>query len=106
MARSEEEKHWLLKRQLQGHAEESIPNGLLQAVSKAYRIFDDNYLRLKLILRRKIYQLVEANAKLQELLHERDQQLDADRERLQKLIYNFNRDEVISHQGSFTWYTD
>ena len=105
MARSEEEKHWLLKRQLQGQAEDSIPSGLLQAVNKAYRIFDDNYLRLKLILRRKIYQLVEANAKLQELLQERDQQLDTDRERLQKLIYNFNRAEVISHQGSFTWYT-
>ena len=85
MARSEEEKHWLLKRQLQGQTEESIPKGFLQAVSKAYRVFDENYLRLKLILRRKIYQLVEANARLQELLKEREQQLDTDRERLQKL---------------------
>jgi two-component sensor histidine kinase/PAS domain-containing protein len=105
MARSEDEKHWLLKRQLQGQSEDSIPSNFLHSISKAYRIFDDNYLRLKLILRRKIYQLVEANAKLQVLLSEREQQLDADRERLQKLIYNFNRAEVISHQGSFTWYT-
>ena len=106
MARGEEEKHWLLKRQLQGEAEHSIPKSLLDAVNRAYRVFDDNYLRIKLILRRKIYQLVEANAKLQELLNERQQQLDSDRERLQKLLYNFNRAEVISHQGSFTWYND
>jgi two-component sensor histidine kinase/PAS domain-containing protein len=106
MARGEEEKHWLLKRQLQGEAEHSIPKSLLDAVNRAYRVFDDNYLRIKLILRRKIYQLVEANAKLQELLNERQQQLDSDRERLQKLLYNFNRAEVISNQGSFTWYND
>jgi two-component sensor histidine kinase/PAS domain-containing protein len=106
MARSEDEKHWLLKRQLQGITDHSMPIGFIESINKAYRVFDDNYLRLKLILRRKIYQLVESNARLQELLNEREQQLDADRERLHKLIYNFNRAEEISHQGSFTWYTD
>jgi two-component sensor histidine kinase/PAS domain-containing protein len=106
MARGEDEKHWLLRRQLHGQEEDSIPNSLLDAVNRAYRVFDDNYLRLKLILRRKIYQLVEVNAKQQELLKEREQQLSADRERLEKLFYNFNRAEVISHQGSYTWYAD
>jgi hypothetical protein len=68
MARNEDEKHWLLTRQLHEQTQESIPKGFLQSVNKAYRVFDENYLRLKLILRRKIYQLVEANARLQELL--------------------------------------
>lgn len=105
MARNEHEKHWLLTRQLHEHSDDSLPNSLLQAVNKAYRVFDDNYLRLKLILRRKIYQLVEANAKLQVLLKEREEQLDTDRDHLQRLVGNLNRAEVIAHLGSFTWYT-
>jgi two-component sensor histidine kinase/PAS domain-containing protein len=104
MARGEDEKHWLLKRQLHEHSEDSIPKSLLQAVNRAYRVFDDNYLRIKLILRRKIYQLVESNAKLQELLQEREQQLDTDREHLKFLVENLNRAEVIAQLGSFTWY--
>jgi two-component sensor histidine kinase/PAS domain-containing protein len=104
MARSEDEKHWLLKRQMDEHHEDALPKSLLHAVNRAYRVFDDNYLRIKLILRRKIYQLVEANAQLQELLKERNQQLDLDRDHLQRLVQNFNRAEMIAQLGSFTWY--
>jgi two-component sensor histidine kinase/PAS domain-containing protein len=103
MARGEDEKHWLLRRQLLEHSEDTLPKTLLNAVNRAYRVFDDNYLRIKLILRRKIYQLVEANAKLQELLKERDEQLDSDREHLKQLIQNLNRAEVIAQLGGFTW---
>jgi len=104
MARGEDEKHWLLRRQLQEHEEGSVPESFLRSINKAYRIFDDNYLRIKLILRRKIYQLVQSNARLQELLDERESQLDQDREHLKKLVDNLNRAEVIAHLGSFTWY--
>ncbi|MFM9004036.1 MAG: sensor histidine kinase, partial [Flavobacteriales bacterium] len=74
-------------------------------VNRAYRIFDDNYLRIKLILRRKIYQLVDSNAQLQALLAERNSRIDTNEERLKKLVYNLNRSEVIAHLGSFTWHT-
>jgi len=106
MARGEDEKHWLLKRQMLEHEQVKLPQTLLDAVNRAYRVFDDNYLRIKLILRRKIYQLVEANAKLQELLKEREQQLDSDRENLQQLVQNLNRAEMIAQLGSFTWNAD
>jgi two-component sensor histidine kinase len=105
MARGEDEKHWLLRRQLQEQSEGSLPEAFLRSVNKAYRIFDDNYLRIKLILRRKIYQLVESNARLQALLQERENQLDQDRIHLKKLVDNFNRAEIIAHLGSFTWYS-
>jgi two-component sensor histidine kinase/PAS domain-containing protein len=105
MARGEDEKHWLLRRQLLDHSDDSMPSSLLQAVNRAYRVFDDNYLRIKLILRRKIYQLVESNARLQELLKDRENQIDTDREHLIKLIDNLQRAESIAHLGSFTWYT-
>jgi len=105
MARGEDEKHWLLRRQLLEHSEESLPKSLLQAVNRAYRVFDDNYLRIKLILRRKIFQLVEANARLQELLKERESQIDSDREHLKQLVENLQRAESIAQLGSFTWYT-
>jgi two-component sensor histidine kinase/PAS domain-containing protein len=105
MARNEDEKHWLLTRQMHEHPNDTLPKSFLQSINKAYRVFDDNYLRIKLILRRKIYQLVEANAKLQLLLKERESQLDNDRDHLQRLVENLNRAEVIAHLGSFTWYT-
>lgn len=105
MARGEDEKHWLLRRQLLEHKEGSMPEAFLRSINKAYRIFDDNYLRIKLILRRKIFQLVESNARLQELLQEKESQLGQDREHLKKLVDNLNRAEVIAHLGSFTWYT-
>ena len=54
MARGEDEKHWLLKRQMLEHEQVKLPQTLLDAVNRAYRVFDDNYLRIKLILRRKI----------------------------------------------------
>jgi two-component sensor histidine kinase/PAS domain-containing protein len=104
MARSEEEEHWLLHRQLNELGEEQVPDSFKRAVNRAYRIFDDNYLRIKLILRRKIYQLVESNARLQELLIEKNSRIDSDQENLRKLLYNLNRAEVIAHLGSFTWY--
>jgi len=104
MARSEEEEHWLLRRQLNELGEEEIPGVFKRAVNRAYRVFDDNYLRIKLILRRKIFQLVESNARLQELLNEKNNRIDSDQENLKKLLYNLNRAEVIAHLGSFTWY--
>ena len=45
MARKEDDLHWLLRRQL---IESDVPDNtsaLVQAVNKAYRVFDDNYLR-------------------------------------------------------------
>jgi two-component sensor histidine kinase/PAS domain-containing protein len=104
MARGEDEKHWLLRRQMHEHADETLPKSLLHAVNRAYRVFDDNYLRIKLILRRKIFQLVEANQQLQNLLQQRNEQLDNDREHLERLIRNLNRAEVIAQMGAFTWY--
>jgi two-component sensor histidine kinase/PAS domain-containing protein len=105
MASGEDEKHWLLRRQLTDHSDDSIPTSLMHAVNRAYRVFDHNYLRIKLILRRKIYQLVESNARLQELLKERENQIDSDREHLKQLVDNLQRAESIAHLGSFTWYT-
>ena len=105
MASGEDEKHWLLRRQLIDHSDDSVPSSLMHAVNRAYRVFDHNYLRIKLILRRKIYQLVESNARLQELLKERENQIDSDREHLKQLVDNLQRAESIAHLGSFTWYT-
>ncbi len=104
MARGEHEKHWLLRRQLQGHPEDHLPMSFLQSVNRAYRVFDDNYLRIKLLLRRKVLQLVESNAMLQKVLSDRDSQINADRQKVEKLIYNLHRAEVIANLGSFTWY--
>ncbi|MFM7234918.1 MAG: sensor histidine kinase [Flavobacteriales bacterium] len=104
MTRNEEEDHWLLRRQLHEHTGDSVPGSFAQVVNRAYRIFDDNYLRIKLILRRKIYQLVDSNAQLQVLLAERNSRIDSNEERLKKLVYNLNRSEVIAHLGSFTWH--
>lgn len=103
MARGEDEKHWLLRRQLQSHSEDDMPISFLQSINRAYRVFDDNYLRIKLLLRRKVFQLVESNAKLQKVLSDRDSQIKADRKQVGKLIENLNRAEVIANLGSFTW---
>lgn len=104
MARNEEDEHWLIRRQLQELDGDPVPGAFAKAVNRAYRVFDDNYLRLKLILRRKIYQLIDANAQLQVLVAERNSRIDSKEEHLKKLVYNLNRSEVIAHLGSFTWY--
>jgi two-component sensor histidine kinase/PAS domain-containing protein len=104
MSLHEDEEHWLLRRQLHEHSGDAVSGAFAKAVNRAYRVFDDNYLRIKLILRRKIYQLVDSNAQLQVLLAERNSRIDSNEERLKKLVYNLNRSEVIAHLGSFTWY--
>jgi two-component sensor histidine kinase/PAS domain-containing protein len=103
MARKEDDLHWLLRRQLVEADEQERSSSFAQAVNKAYRIFDDNYLRIKLILRRKIYQLVQSNAELQRLIKEKNEQLSSEASRQQRLIENLHRAEVIAHLGSFSW---
>jgi two-component sensor histidine kinase/PAS domain-containing protein len=103
MARKEDDLHWLLRRQLLEVDEQERSSSLAQAVNKAYRIFDDNYLRIKLILRRKIYQLVQSNAELQRLIQEKNNQLSSEANRKERLIENLHRAEVIAHLGSFSW---
>jgi two-component sensor histidine kinase len=103
MARKEDDIHWLLRRQLSDHPQHESPAKFIHAINRAYRVFDDNYLRIKLILRRKIYQLVQSNAELQRLLNEKSTEISANTVHQQKLIDNLRRAEVIAHLGSFTW---
>jgi two-component sensor histidine kinase/PAS domain-containing protein len=103
MARNEDDLHWLLRRQLLEADEQEKSSSFAQAVNKAYRVFDDNYLRIKLILRRKIYQLVQANAELQLLIREKNEQLNSEASQQKRLIENLHRAEVIAHLGSFSW---
>lgn len=103
MARQEEDTHWLLRRQLHEQKATDDASSFVQAVNKAYRIFDDNYLRLKLILRRKIYQLVESNAELQRLVNEKSKQVDTTTADQLRLINNLKRAEVLANLGSFNW---
>jgi two-component sensor histidine kinase/PAS domain-containing protein len=103
MARNEDDLHWLLRRQLLEADEQVKSSSFAQAVNKAYRVFDDNYLRIKLILRRKIYQLVQSNAELQRLIQEKNEQLNSEASQQKRLIENLHRAEVIAHLGSFSW---
>ncbi len=103
MARKEDDLHWLLRRQLLEVDEQEKSSSFAQAVNRAYRVFDDNYLRIKLILRRKIYQLVQSNAELQQLIQEKNNQLNSEAGQQQRLIENLRRAEVIAHLGSFSW---
>jgi two-component sensor histidine kinase/PAS domain-containing protein len=103
MARNEDDLHWLLRRQLLEADEQEKSSSFAQAVNKAYRVFDDNYLRIKLILRRKIYQLVQSNAELQRLIQEKNEQLNSEASQQKRLIENLHRAEVIAHLGSFSW---
>jgi two-component sensor histidine kinase/PAS domain-containing protein len=103
MARKEDDLHWLLRRQLHESNVQDKSSAFTHAVNKAYRVFDDNYLRIKLILRRKIYQLVQSNAELQRLIKEKNEQLDSEAGQQKRLIDNLNRAEVIAHLGSFNW---
>ncbi len=103
MARKEDDLHWLLRRQLLEADEQEKSSSFAQAVNKAYRVFDDNYLRIKLILRRKIYQLVQSNAELQRLIQEKNEQLNSEASQQKRLIENLHRAEVIAHLGSFSW---
>ena len=103
MARKEDDLHWLLRRQLLEADDREKSSAFAQAVNKAYRVFDDNYLRIKLILRRKIFQLVQSNAELQRLIQEKNDQLNSEAGQQQRLIENLRRAEVIAHLGSFSW---
>ena len=103
MARKEDDLHWLLRRQLLETDVQDKSSAFANAVNKAYRVFDDNYLRIKLILRRKIYQLVQSNAELQRLIQEKNEQLNSEAGQQKRLIENLHRAEVIAHLGSFNW---
>ncbi len=103
MARKEDDMHWLLRRQLSDNPQQESSSSFIHAINKAYRVFDDNYLRIKLILRRKIYQLVQSNAELQKLLQEKNTEISSNSEHHQKLLENLRRAEIVAHLGSFTW---